>query len=206
VNNSYPINFPALDPILEKRILKFVHHYQDVLLGKGYNTESDFDSIDNIRTDEYQTKTNIPRGYYRAIQLPEYFREAVGHTIYRHDIITNIYLQIMYTDDSSNEFNLAPHIDIDRRTSLIYNLVEDAAETHFHNLLVNDTNRNVYGQGEISEPVETRILEKGKWYVMNTKVPHSVTKITKTRIAITSNVPMDYFDFCNRFSNILILD
>jgi hypothetical protein len=207
MNNAYPLNLPTLSTDLENKLLEFAYKFKSEITAEGYNPENDFGSIDAVKADHYQKSTNMPRGYYRAVELPADLTRAIKKEINNPALSKiNLYMQIMYADEGTPEFSLAPHIDFGRRVGFVYNLIEDAVKTNFHKLLINDKTRYAFSLEEISEPIETYSFKTHKWYVMNNTVPHSITNVTKTRIAITSNVPMDYANFCKRFSTILIRD
>jgi hypothetical protein len=205
--NAYPLNFSSLSSVLENKILDVAHGFIFKFDDQSYDPENEFSSIDNLKADEYQKSTNTPKGYYRAVALPEDLQFEIKKELNNPGLLqVNFYVQIMYTNPINPRYSLAPHVDPGRTMGFIYNIIEDTAVTHFHDLLIKDKTRYAFGQAEVSKPIETYYFKPHKWYVMNHSAVHSVTEVTKTRVAVTSNIPMDYFDFCNRFSNILIRD
>jgi hypothetical protein len=205
--NAYPLNFSSLSNSLENKILDFAYGLKFEIDDQNYDPENEFSSIDNLRADQYQKSTNTPKGYYRAVSLPNDLQFEIKKELNNPGLMQiNFYVQIMYTDPVNPKYSLAPHVDPGRRMGFVYNLVEDTATTHFHDLLIDDKTRYAFSLEEVSMPTETYYFKPRNWYVMNHTAVHSVTEITKTRVAVTSNVPMDYFDFCNRFSNALIRD
>lgn len=204
--NAYPLNFPRLSESLTTTILDFARVCESTM---GFDPETDFDSIDKIKGTEYHNATNTNKGDYRGFLIPEEIQLLIKKEI-NNSLINDIvfYLQIMKSRNPDDQnFRLAPHIDPRRTAGFIYNFVEDTATTHFHNNLVDTSGRWGFNLEEISEPIETYQYKPHTWYMMNNSAIHSVTNLTKTRIAITTSLDrLSYAGFCDLFSNVLIRD
>jgi hypothetical protein len=204
--NAYPLKFPRLSDALTDTILQFAQVCEDSM---GFDPETDFDSIDKIKGNEYHINTKTNKGDYRGFLLPEDIQDLIKKEIGNLSMTNfTFYLQIMKSRNPEDQtFRLAPHIDPRRNAGFIYNFVDDTADTHFHNALIDTTGRWGFGPDEITSPVETYHYEPHTWYIMNNSMIHSVTDITKTRISITTSIDwVSYTDFCSLFSNIIVKD
>jgi hypothetical protein len=204
--NAYPLKFPRLSESLTDTILNFA---QVCEASMGFDPETDFDSIDKIKGNEYHAATNTNKGDYRGFLIPEDIQALIKEEI-NNPLVADIvfYLQIMKSRNPNDQnFRLAPHIDPRRTAGFIYNFVEDTASTHFHEGLVDTAGRWGFNLEEISEPIETYQYATHTWYIMNNSQIHSVTDLTKTRIAITTSLDQtSYAGFCDLFSSVLYRD
>ena len=185
--NAYKLKLPTLSLSLTADLLDLANSL-DINTGHRPRDELSEQDLESLRI--YQETTGTVACRYRSFQMPDTWQLAIKKELTDQLLPfskMNIYFQVISDGDV-----LCPHTDIRRITNLMYNISADGATTHFHDRLIDDLDRHVFTESEISKPVETYVFEPYKWYIFNNQKIHSVTNITKKRIALAANIPYDF--------------
>jgi hypothetical protein len=209
MRSAHKLLFPRLSDSLEMSLLKISDDFllkewnNEISRDLGGNAFTEFTNSELEKAQEYHVHTNTSAGNYRSFRLPVLLEQEIKKEI-SNSIVDdmNFYLQIITSNSNNQTYCLAPHIDPYRQASLIYNLVDDDVSTNFYMALDKLNDLHAFNLNEISGPVESYKFSMSSWWIMNNKSIHSVTDISKIRIAVSAPINQSYLDFYETNKNI----
>ena len=203
--NTYMLKLPSLSNELTSKLLKTALAY-DFLKDSTPNSVAfkGLSAIDSSQVKNYHEVTNQSKALYKQFPIPEELHHCIVNEM--TDILfpfsqTKIYFQRIEGGET-----VSPHRDAVRISHILYNISDDGATTNFHDKLIDDKVRMAFDVDEVSEPVESHVFTPYKWYLFNSQKVHSVTNITKTRIAISIDIPYAYDKVYNHFLSKMIIE
>jgi hypothetical protein len=152
----------------------------------------DIDGVNN-----YFEVTKKTKALYREFSMSEELQNSIKKEM--TDILFPFTEHILYFQRIEGGEAVSTHRDCNRVSHLLYNISADGATTNFHNKLIDDEDRIAFSVNEVSEPIETHIFAPFKWYLFNSRKVHSVTNITKSRLAIGIDIDFTYDEVYNHF-------
>lgn len=203
--NCYELKFPQLSESTQNSLIKLAEHCKPDVGFDVINLQEL--SKDYQNWVKYHEVTNTKRTSYIQFEMNQEFNSLI-HKEMTDELFpfsrVNFYFQLVTGGEK-----LMPHRDPSRTLSILYNISADGAITHWHEDYTKDTNKYLYAIGEVSDPIQSVRMKPFTWYVFNNDAPHSVTEITKDRIAITSRLNADdldlpdYKSFIDKYSHLL---
>jgi hypothetical protein len=159
--------------------------------------------IDISKAENYHRVTKQSKALYKQFSIPEELRHSIVNEM--TDILFPFSQTKIYFQRIEGGKTVSPHRDAIRTSHILYNISDDGATTNFYDKLIDDKARMAFDIDEVSEPIETHVLTPYKWYLFNSQKVHSVTNITKTRVAISIDIPYAYSKVYNHFISKMII-
>ena len=204
--NCYQLKLPTLSAGLNQELFA---------LAQTLKAENGYDLInaqeinrDTQRWIEYHTQTNTSRTSYIVLNLSQILQSKLkiemANQLFPISAI-NFYLQLITGGEK-----LMPHRDPKRTLSILYNISEDNATTHFYKTTSTDPDQHLYSLNEI-EKTESYQMKPYKWYSFNNAAIHGVEGVYKNRVAITCDISAqpelglsDHDTFCKIYNELLV--
>ena len=206
--NCYQLNLPKISNRLQIDLLKYANQLKST---QGHNPSEILGKEEEKIIQEFCLEAKTERSNYVQHELPDdltyRLQNEMSDNLFPFSKI-RWFLQII---SGGNRF--MPHRDTGapgRKISLLYNLIEDTATTHFYKSNYDSPDRFVFSMKEVI-PIQDIKMKTFTWYVMNNYCIHGVSKITKPRIALTCDMNFhpeleifEYLDFYKKYRELLI--
>jgi hypothetical protein len=196
--NTYELKLPSLSADLTNKLFEAALTYD--FLKEGTPNPIIFrglKDIDVVKAKNYHDVTKQSPATYKTFGIRKELRDEIVHEM--TDILFPFSQTELYFQRIEGGETISPHRDAIRPSHILCNISDDNATTNFHNKLIDDKDRMAFDIDEVSEPIETHILNPFKWYLFNSQKVHSVTNITKTRVAVCVDIPYAYENVYKHF-------